>query len=424
MLLQLHRSGLSWRPLEAVGLESRVHSAFARVDAFLRQPPRHDHASSLARDTGLSGEHVGPALFYFYSHLSGVAPEDVSEQIERALNAAADAASAAAMRFSLYEGILGYAWMLEHLSPIVGVEDSAFSEALDDAALAALGEEDLADDLITGTVGVGTYALERRTNATDVEAILARVVARLETHSQPVGGGVAWPAHGSSLPADARDHREIVYILGLAHGVPGIVAFLARLHGEGLGGDPVTKLVEGALGWMRSQMRSAPSPAWFDHLAGPGSAIYAGRSRLAWCYGDLSVAIAFALAATHFEQAAWMETARQIACTAALRSHDRSGVLDAGLCHGAAGVAHLFHTLWILTADDSIRDAAVRWYDDALTRLETDANALRSFWPGENATWRDDRSFLTGASGIGLALMAAISPVPPRWSRLLLTSYD
>ena len=36
--------------------------------------------------------------------------------------------------------------------------------------------------------------------------------------------------------------------------------------------------------------------------------------------------------------------------------------------------------------------------------------------------WRDDSSFLTGAAGIGLALLAAITPVEPEWDRVLLLS--
>jgi hypothetical protein len=42
--------------------------------------------------------------------------------------------------------------------------------------------------------------------------------------------------------------------------------------------------------------------------------------------------------------------------------------------------------------------------------------------PGAGVLWVDDASFLTGAEGIGLALLAAISPLEPAWDRLLLAS--
>ena len=36
--------------------------------------------------------------------------------------------------------------------------------------------------------------------------------------------------------------------------------------------------------------------------------------------------------------------------------------------------------------------------------------------------WRDEPGFLTGAAGIGLALLAALFPVEPAWDRVLLAS--
>jgi hypothetical protein len=38
------------------------------------------------------------------------------------------------------------------------------------------------------------------------------------------------------------------------------------------------------------------------------------------------------------------------------------------------------------------------------------------------AEWEEDPSFLTGAAGIGLALLAMVAPTPPRWDGVLLTA--
>jgi lantibiotic biosynthesis protein len=40
---------------------------------------------------------------------------------------------------------------------------------------------------------------------------------------------------------------------------------------------------------------------------------------------------------------------------------------------------------------------------------------------GEELAWRADPGFLTGSSGVGLALLAAATPVEPEWDRILLT---
>jgi hypothetical protein len=41
---------------------------------------------------------------------------------------------------------------------------------------------------------------------------------------------------------------------------------------------------------------------------------------------------------------------------------------------------------------------------------------------GSDLGWQDDPGFLTGAAGVGLALLAATTPVEPAWDRLLLTA--
>jgi hypothetical protein len=40
---------------------------------------------------------------------------------------------------------------------------------------------------------------------------------------------------------------------------------------------------------------------------------------------------------------------------------------------------------------------------------------------GEELDWRNDPGFLTGSSGVGLALLAAATSVEPLWDRLLLS---
>jgi hypothetical protein len=48
------------------------------------------------------------------------------------------------------------------------------------------------------------------------------------------------------------------------------------------------------------------------------------------------------------------------------------------------------------------------------------AQAGRFYQPYRDRPWDDDPTFLTGAAGVGLALLAAIEDVEPRWDALLL----
>jgi len=74
-------------------------------------------------------------------------------------------------------------------------------------------------------------------------------------------------------------------------------------------------------------------------------------------------------------------------------------VVGAGFCHGAIGLAHIFNRLYQANGEPVFREAARRWFGHVL-----------------------DESQLEGAAGIGLALLAAMTPLEPRWDRLFLLS--
>jgi len=49
---------------------------------------------------------------------------------------------------------------------------------------------------------------------------------------------------------------------------------------------------------------------------------------------------------------------------------------------------------------------------------------FQSWRPDEEGTlgWRDEKGVLTGAAGVALALLGAVTPLEPQWDRVLLTS--
>ena len=102
---------------------------------------------------------------------------------------------------------------------------------------------------------------------------------------------------------------------------------------------------------------------------------------------------------------------------------DEAAVLDTGLCHGAAGAAHLFNRLWQATDDDAFARAAMRWFERTLEMRS--ALPLAGF-PGRALTdnverWLPDGSLLNGAAGTGLVLHALITDAEPTWDRMILT---
>jgi hypothetical protein len=105
------------------------------------------------------------------------------------------------------------------------------------------------------------------------------------------------------------------------------------------------------------------------------------------------------------------------------RDPETTEVRDATLCHGAAGLAHLFNRLYQATGDPRLREAALHWAERTLEMRRPDegVGGFRA-WRAGSPEGRSDPGFLTGAAGIGLALLAAATPVEPAWDRVLLAS--
>ncbi|HEV2846873.1 MAG TPA: lanthionine synthetase LanC family protein, partial [Thermoanaerobaculia bacterium] len=122
----------------------------------------------------------------------------------------------------------------------------------------------------------------------------------------------------------------------------------------------------------------------------------------------------------------WEREALDVALRAAACPESRAGINDAGLCHGAAGLGHLFNRMYHTTGEERFAEAARFWFARALGYRE-DGQGIAGFrsWgttPEGGMDWRTEPGFLEGAAGIGLALLGAVSEVEPAWDRILAVS--
>ena len=240
--------------------------------------------------------------------------------------------------------------------------------------------------------------------------------------------GLSWFTSPSMLSERQRDQTPGGrYNLGVAHGVPGVIGLLGEVCSLDVESEKAWVLLEGAVKWLLLQAGPAKMTSMYPNWIALGSA-RSTRSRLAWCYGDLGIAVALLGAARRVNQTKWASAAVQLARKAARRPLEKSHVVDAGLCHGAAGVAHLFNRLYQTTGDELFRRAAWFWFEYTLSYLKETGSrvsdlALHAEGPHHEREGADDTmGFLTGLAGVALALHAAASAVEPNWDRVLLSS--
>ncbi len=411
-----------WTPLLDGALADRAMEA---VDAIARDPamrPPLDHDAGEGADPSLAGGAAGRALFYAYLATGGEDRADIAGDTAVELLAGAFAAiSGSGMPASLYEGFAGIGWVYAHLAGrLFDVEDDWPLAPIDEAIAAQLTATPWLDDydLISGLVGFGVYALEQPEGPSRTQ-ILDLVVRRLAETAERHEGRATWFTPPARLVARQRTQAPAgFYNLGMAHGVPGVLALLGRFHAEGV--SVADGLLDAAMSWTIAQELPSGGESAYPVLAGAGSE--PSPARLAWCYGDPGVAIAFFAAGRAAARADWEADAMRIALRAASRSLESSGIEDAGLCHGAAGIGHIFNRLFQATGDERFAEAARRWLEQALAYREPGEGIGGFLALGGNGGRERvaDTGFLTGAAGVGLALLAACTPIEPAWDRALL----
>jgi hypothetical protein len=382
-------------------------------------------------DAGLASGSAGIAVFFAYVDRTGLVP-GAAAQAERFLEAAEAAIGEYELRATLMGGFVGIAWAVAHLrGPAPAGEDDPLAEI--DAALLAL----LADGpgwehqgFVSEVVGVGQYALERLP-LQSARALLEQVVRRLAACAERGPDGVTWFTRPEQFIPSLRDQcPRGHYNLGLAHGVPAVVAVLARACASGVAVETARPLVEGAVPWILSRRLPPGGDAAFPFWIAPGTTPV--PARLGWCYGDAGVAAALFQAARALGTPAVEAAAIEVAELAARRDPARTGVTDTGLCHGAAGVAHQLLRLYRATARPELGHAARAWLERTLAMRQPgrpvggfpshdpEGESLRARRSGQDGPWVADPGLLHGAAGVGLTLLAATTAVEPAWDRLLL----
>jgi len=398
-------------------LKDQMLSKINEIRAVLRERTRDTELPP-----GLMDGHTGIAIFFLTASRMLDCEEDASLAVN-ILSKAFDLANAGMIPPTFASGLAGIGWAMQY-----AVQESLLESDVNNM-LGGLDQfaEMMIDhymssgfyDYLHGGLGSAMY-LQSRLSHKDTSPILARFVDMLDAHAIRFGeNGMTWRDRFS--PGWESTQR---YNLGLAHGLPSVVAVLAKLHSKEISPSKCRSLAEGTTRFILNQELKSVSmvsmfPPWINTGEMPGP------SRLAWCYGDLGIAGALMRASQLFGANGWRESAIRIA-EYSLRSRDfyHATVDDPGICHGVAGIAHIYNRLFQATEDQSFLEAALFWYR-RLLQISCHVDGFAGFKvpernnPGYSLR---DMGFLEGIAGIGLVLLAALGTSEPTWDECLLLS--
>jgi len=328
-------------------------------------------------------------------------------------------------------GLAGVGWLLQH------AVDNKF---LDADAQHLLGKMDTAlyqwmmteiergnYDYLYGATGVALYFLRKAAIDEQYTTGLANFVNTLEAQAIAEQEMVKWKAfmlhEGMYGPNACGD----TYNLGLSHGIPSIIAFLVKASRQAALAAQCHHLIEKSCRFLQHHMRPPEKyGSYFGYLLN-GDGEQTPASRLAWCYGDLGVCTTLWQAGEALQQENIKAAALEIARFNAPKRDLAAGyVQDACFCHGASGIAHIYHKMYQHTGELLFSEAAAFWYEKtlAMATFEDGLAGYKTFTGTDpsNGEWHNVPGLLEGVSGIGLSLISAVAGFEPAWDEALLLS--
>lgn len=392
----------------------------------MSEPERiaHDVARALltveVADAGLAQGSAGMAIAFdcFDRHWPD---EGFAEAVRSSLFSAAQRFVLHPTGVGLYRGGSGVSWAIRRLPRHADDRLVAVADRIDLLLARRLEQQPWEGDydLVSGLAGIGAYALEGRDTETGRD-LLEAVIDHLAMLAVEVGPGVAWYTPPERLPAwQAAQAPNGLFNVGMAHGVPGVVALLGGAVEAGVAAEVARSLLEGAVAWILAQDDGERMPSWVALHKGPQP----GRN-LAWCYGDPGVAAALAVAARATGEERWQRKAVRLAVRSAEREPAGERIDDASLCHGAAGLAQVFSRLHEWTGEPRLEAAAREWVDRTLAMRDLHQKFAGYPFAGQNEDGTTSLSaapgLLEGAAGVALSLLAADDPSAVSWDHFLL----
>lgn len=313
--------------------------------------------------------------------------------------------------YSYSSGFSGILYLFEFLNEKEIIEiEITYRDEIEEYLISILNTEFRNNhyDFLHGAIGIGFYFLKRR-NVNIIDSI----IEYLDSRAEKVDDIYRWKS--------ILDHDNNVwgYNISLAHGITSIIAFLSKVIKEGLGSPKVIKMLYGAINYVKSQQID---PNIYGSYYPSQSKKNVRCSRLAWCYGDLGIAITLWNAGQIIND----ESLKQHAHTVLLHGSTRktleeTEIMESGICHGSAGVSLIFRRMYLNTGDVEFFEASQHWLKRTLY-YANHADGIAGYKTRYGAGWTRDLSLLSGVSGVGLLLLDQQLNSMQEWDELLLLS--
>lgn len=267
-------------------------------------------------------------------------------------------------------------------------------------------------DFMHGALGVGLYFLRKNKSELVIRELIDFLYSTAEIDNE--NKIAKWKS------VINIETNKIGYNIALSHGISSIVIFLSRVIESGSEDVRVYKLLEGAVNYLLSQ--EIDCELYRSHFPNQSKENIT-KSRLAWCYGDLGIALSLWQAGKVNNNNLWKNKALDVFTDSIERlSPNENYVFDAGICHGSAGIAMIYRRMYIETDRNEFLSATNYWLNQTLNNSRFE-DGLAGYKTYEKDTWTCSYSLLDGIVGVGLVFTSYLLNDGQEWDEVFLLSY-
>jgi lantibiotic modifying enzyme len=267
-------------------------------------------------------------------------------------------------------------------------------------------------DLLYGVLGYGVYFLERN-KFTPQKENLNEIVDLLDEISIQKDYGIAWE---DRIERTENRNKELIN-LGFAHGIPSIIVFLSYVN-KATGYKKSLLLIDQAIQFLKSSELNYAKDSRFSLNLLDGE-VGNFKTRLAWCFGDLGIGYALLKSGNLLTNNKSINYGIEILLSLTNKEiADKStGIIDAGFCHGASGVSHIFFKAYQYTSEEKFLIASNYWLKQALKMKNVDGGYSSCSYSEEEEKWLSapNNGLLEGSAGVGLCILSRLEEKKSDW---------
>lgn len=318
---------------------------------------------------------------------------------------------------SYSDGLAGFLWTLEYffLEKLIDEETldsfSIFDDYIEEKIKVSIEKTEF--DFLYGAIGIGVFLLKKNERTSQNQIHLKIIIDGLYERLKFIKDKAIWQLDDKQAYFDCS--------LNLSHGLANVLIFLCKYYKQ-YPMNEIKVFIEKIVNYYISvQNKNVEEIGSFFPDIINGNKIF--KQRLSWCKGDLGIGFALFNASVILENELLKKLAIEIFDFNSLKSNiEECGVVDSCLCHGSAGIALIYHRLFIETKNNLYRKTRDFWVEKIFEQavFNDGLAGFKTYHPKYG--FCNDFSFLNGITGVGLVFLSIFSEISPDWDECLLLS--